>query len=237
MNDVAIFYMCFDHRSNEPEWQELVRFLPENLQETVNKQYHWQDRFRKAAGKLILFYSLEKLGYVDYDPEMLQADENGRPYLSDCVDFNITHSGNYIICSISKEGRIGVDVEYTQPVNLQEFRHILNDKEWNWVVNSSNPNRRFYHLWTLKESAAKVDGKGIFIPFQSLEIDHQQIAYGTNRWYFKNLALDEEHVAYITAEKPFGQFEVCEVGLEEVKTFALKQTTVRKLASNNNEYI
>ncbi|WP_300665250.1 4'-phosphopantetheinyl transferase superfamily protein [Fluviicola sp.] len=237
MNDVAIFYMCFDHRSKEPEWQELVRFLPENLQETVNKQYHWQDRFRKAAGKLMLFYSLEKLGYVNYDPEMLQADENGRPYLSDCVDFNITHSGNYIICSISREGRIGVDVEYTQPVDLQEFRHILNDKEWNWVVNSSNPNRRFYHLWTLKESAAKVDGKGIFIPFQSLEIDHHQIAYGTHRWYFRNLALDEEHVAYITAEKPFGQLEVCEVGLEEVKTFALQQTNVRKLASNNNEYI
>lgn len=235
MNNVVVFYICFDHLSNEPEWQELVRFLPGNMQETVNKQYHWQDRFRKAGGKLLLFYSLKKLGYVNYNPEMLRADENGRPYLPDCVDFNISHSGNYIICSISREGRIGADVEYMCVVDLQQFRHIMNDREWNWVVNSSNPDKRFYHLWTLKESASKADGKGIFIPFQSLEIDRHQITCGRNRWYFRNLALDEEHVAYITTEKPFGELEVCEVGLEELKLFALQQAESTKYQAAHSE--
>lgn len=235
MNDVTVFYLRFDHRGKEPEWQDLVRFLPGNLQEIANRQYHWQDRLRTAAGKVILFYSLEKLGYVDYLPEMLLTDENGRPYLPGDVDFNISHSGDYVICSISKEGRVGVDVEFTQPLDLDEFRSVLSDPEWDWVINSSNPNKRFYHLWTLKESAAKVDGKGILIPFQSFEIDRHQIAHGTQRWYFKNLVLDNEHIAYVTAEKPFGQFDVHEVGLEEVKRFALYKAGIRKLASDNNE--
>jgi phosphopantetheinyl transferase len=89
---------------------------------------------------------------------------NGRPFLLDHedIDFNISHSGIWLVMLVSSQS-IGIDIE-----SYQENRNVVGIaknyfllEEYLAIMNSSNANFLFHQLWTLKESYVKATGEGI----------------------------------------------------------------------------
>ncbi|MDP4725167.1 MAG: 4'-phosphopantetheinyl transferase superfamily protein [Alphaproteobacteria bacterium] len=91
-----------------------------------------------------------------------QYTERGKPYLAaPGVEFNISHSGDFALIGVSHH-KIGVDIEKMKPNrNFQGLAEtVLSKDEKAWVF-EQDTERRFYQLWTLKESRLKCDGDGL----------------------------------------------------------------------------
>ncbi len=80
------------------------------------------------------------------------------------LDFNISHSGNRVVCILSTQGRVGIDLEETGDIAIDDFQSQFTTAEWAAITGSSMPLQTFYHYWTAKESLIKADGKGLQIP-------------------------------------------------------------------------
>ncbi len=90
-------------------------------------------------------YSPDSLNHLSYT-------KFGRPYLDNSrIDFNISHSGDYVVCAVTTHGRIGIDIEKIKPIDLFDFERYMTPQEWNAIRDSVEPYHTFYSYWTKKE--------------------------------------------------------------------------------------
>jgi 4'-phosphopantetheinyl transferase len=99
----------------------------------------------------LLRYALCRAGYPGDCLSQLQYGKYQRPYIDQVVDFNISHSGQYIVCAITHQGRVGIDVEKIKTINLSHFENYMTFQQWSDIMNSSNSLNRFFDYWTIKK--------------------------------------------------------------------------------------
>lgn len=91
----------------------------------------------------------------------------GKPYLhiNQNIDFNISHSKNYIAIAVTKGRLLGLDIQfmYNKPNFINISKRYFNDIEHRWLSQLSKNNQKyyFYLLWTLKEASLKLTGEGL----------------------------------------------------------------------------
>jgi 4'-phosphopantetheinyl transferase len=86
----------------------------------------------------------------------------GKPYIkNEKIQFNISHSGDFLILAISNKYDLGIDLEqYDCNVTLNELGQIVFSLSEQLFINNDINN--FYKLWTKKESLIKLYGDGFF---------------------------------------------------------------------------
>lgn len=85
---------------------------------------------------------------------------NGKPFLPDGPEFNLSHSGDYVVLAMA-DGAVGVDIECKRvrdPLRLSE--RFFHPDETLFLKNSVAPADDFLTIWTLKESYLKAEGCG-----------------------------------------------------------------------------
>lgn len=98
---------------------------------------------------------------------VVNADPNGRPALAhpDAPDFNVSHSGTYGLIALSRERRVGVDIEAARAtfdwrelapsVLAERDRHAID------ALPEAARSGAFFDCWTAKEAVLKAHGAGI----------------------------------------------------------------------------
>jgi phosphopantetheinyl transferase len=93
---------------------------------------------------------------------------HGKPRLINSprpIEFNVSHSGDWQVCAVSRDVPIGVDIEYCEPQRdvLKLARRFFSVPEYQGLLREDEPLRlqRFYDLWTLKESRVKALGAAL----------------------------------------------------------------------------
>jgi 4'-phosphopantetheinyl transferase len=106
--------------------------------------------------------------YVDAGPREIEIlpDENGRPYLAaGGIDFNLSHTKGWAAVAISREARVGVDIEAANRKvdSLLASSMILTDNERRdcFAQPVASRGKRFLSYWVLKESLLKGLGEGL----------------------------------------------------------------------------
>lgn len=133
----------------------------------------------------------------------------GKPFLKNLkksknIDFNITHSGDWVACAIDSND-IGIDIEQIKDINVTDFEEILSPKEINYIDEKLE---RFYQIWTLKESYIKALGVGVYKDLSSFTVQPYDKHYAKvfendkdeKQWYFYNFNLDENHSCSICSQ-------------------------------------
>ena len=88
-----------------------------------------------------------------------------------CV--NLSHSGDMALCVIS-DVPVGCDIEQVKDAPFAVAKRVFTAKERRYLDEASNPeeaNRRFFRLWTMKESYLKMTGEGLGFSPAHLEIN------------------------------------------------------------------
>ena len=91
----------------------------------------------------------------------------GRPYLTNykAIDFNISHTDNYVVMAVGIGQSVGIDVQLTkEEVNfLAIAKNYFSADEYSTLCQLSKDSQRsfFYQVWTLKEASLKLIGDGI----------------------------------------------------------------------------
>lgn len=144
-----------------------LSILPDKEREKILNKRKEEDRCLSLLGKMLLLRILKE--YEDWKEKVLPEllfNPYGKPYIDGMGSFNISHSGNVVVCGYS-DAEIGIDIEEIHPIDLDEFKSVLTPNEYNLLKSSEINN--FYRVWTQKEAIMKATGKGFYL--NPLDID------------------------------------------------------------------
>lgn len=197
------------------EWEKMHHYLsllPKTMQQQVQQHHRWEDQQTALAGKILLLRGLPQFG--------LKPSLNGisytkyhRPFLEGSVDFNLSHSENYSACVLSDEAKVGIDIEYLRPVNLERFKSLWNEEEWNAITEAPSPHRQLYTFWTQKEAVVKADGRGLYINPREISVCAGQTTIAGITWHLRPIAIEEEYIAHMASSTNIAELAISQVNL------------------------
>lgn len=199
---IDIFYTSFREPLPKEIYSELLSLLPKDLQERNERFLRWQDKHANLFGKLLLIEALKYHNINNNLNKLILYGEHKRPFLTlPSYDFNISHSGEYAMCAIGQNVRVGVDIEKKQQRNFENFDNTMNSKQWDHITTSEDPVKTFYKYWTIKESVSKADGRGFYIPYAELEVKDATVQYEGKLWFLNEINLAEDYSVTMATNK------------------------------------
>jgi 4'-phosphopantetheinyl transferase len=159
-----------------------------------------------ARGALRILLS----GYIGIPAAEIQFSysENGKPHVADSeVEFNISHSSEWVVLAFGRNRQIGVDVEkikWTMDVAAIAARFFASE-ERALVERSSDKHTTFFQIWARKEAYVKACGSGLFQELGSFAVP---ITDGTlpeagqkEIWHFHRLEAGSKYAAAVVTDK------------------------------------
>jgi 4'-phosphopantetheinyl transferase len=195
-------YYLFQYSTDDDIDQSILKyyleFLPQKFKKEVLRYRRWDDRYNCLFGKLMVYMGSYLFGYNAFMFEKILKDNYGKPYMVDSnFNFNISHSGNTVVCVFSKQ-EIGIDIEEINEIEYDLFEDVFSTRELAEI--HDNGLDKFYEFWTKKESVIKAIGKGMSIPLTEIEIDEGCTTYEDATWYTKTFKMDNKYCS-ITSKR------------------------------------
>ncbi len=183
------------------------------MAEAIGRYMRWQDRHSSLFGKLLLKKGLAHFGEQPNLLHNIEVTKYGRPHLPIDIDFNISHSGSYVVCAFSQSTTIGIDVEYIkEDIDITDFTSVLTTAEYALLEKSDKQPQDFFDYWCRKESIIKVDGRGFSAPVLSIALQQDQARLEGQTYYLKEIQLSAEYKAYVAQAKPIHAVRLVECG-------------------------
>ena len=216
-NKITVFYSNIQNQLLANHWSNLLASIPFEQQAKILNFYNIIDQRRALLGRLLISYGLR---YYEYPPETLaklKISNFGRPSIDAPIDFNLSHSGEWVILAITNLGRVGVDIEKIRDVNLSMYGQVMTSPEWAMIFRSQNQKKEFFRLWVKKESLIKANGKGLSIPLNQIEIIDEQVELEGVPWFLKEFRLDSQHMGYLCCDLDNYEIDLieAEIGLAQ----------------------
>jgi len=167
---MLVMYARIGERLPSGEWERLLIPMPGPLRIDIGRYRRWEDRQAVLFGKLLLAEGLRRMASPAQLGDLVW-DASGRPFLGEDIDFNISHSGDYAVCALCREGRVGIDIEQLRPLALKDFQEQMTPRQWGMILASARPLDAFFDLWTRKEAVMKADGRGMAIPLEAIALE------------------------------------------------------------------
>lgn len=172
-----------------------LSFLTPERRERLKRYLHAEDRARCLAAGLLLRRFIS-----DQEP---QKGPWGKPYIPHAPQFNLSHSGSYVVLAVSGHS-VGVDIEQHRPFDLRVARRCFTPDELRWLTAHTDPVRAFYILWTAKECIMKATGLGFHMPPETFAVC-PDISRGCDstgqKWHLAWTALAEHTVCTACAKE------------------------------------
>ena len=154
--------------------------------------------------------------YYPVDPETWRFGTNrygkpeiSHPYASLPVRFNLSHTDGLIVCAITRDHAIGVDVEdlhRSTQSGLSNLSSYFSKREAAdlCALPTEQQKHRFFDYWTLKESYIKARGEGLAIPLGGFSFHFEadklkkftvepDLLDRAECWQFWRMALVDQH--------------------------------------------
>lgn len=198
---IHIFYTVFDKPISASNWSSFLKYLPFDIIERTKKYRRWEDQHAFLLGRLLLIEAFRKNGLDEKKILDIKFNEFGKPFLNNNFNFNISHSGQFVVCAVSQNIVLGIDIETIQKVDFKDYKHTMTDTQWEKIENSQNPLKSFFRFWTIKESVLKAEEKGLSIPLSEINITDDIAFCKKSLWYLTELDIDKEVCLTIASDK------------------------------------
>jgi len=180
---------------------ELLKDFPKFMHERALRYKSEQAGYNFIIGRMLLNEGLKKLGMVE-EFEKIGFHPTGKPFLKKAF-FNISHSDSKVVCAITTQGEIGLDIEKVKPIKLNNFNAFFTEKEWTEINSSASPLDNFYWFWTRKESIIKALGVNLS-HLHKIEVDttNDHFIENDKKWFLNDLDFGEGFCAALCSEFP-----------------------------------
>ncbi|MEO6220054.1 MAG: 4'-phosphopantetheinyl transferase superfamily protein [Ginsengibacter sp.] len=119
-----------------------------------NEITHWHKRLQHLAGR----YLLQEL-YPDFPYHLIEIANTRKPFLpNEKYHFSISHCGDYVAVLVSRDMRVGIDIELVTP-KIQLIKHKFLSEEEQKLLPDNNL-QLLTLLWSCKEAVFKWYGIG-----------------------------------------------------------------------------
>jgi phosphopantetheinyl transferase len=120
---------------------------------------HPHKRLQHLAGRFLLQYL-----FPDFPYELIKIADTRKPFLpNDQYHFSISHCGDYAAAIVSKDKRVGVDIEIpVEKIVRIKDKFLSADEMTRWETANHLPvaNQLLTLLWSCKEAVFKWHGNG-----------------------------------------------------------------------------
>lgn len=196
---IVVAYTKIIRRFDQQKFTEYLLQLPESQRKKVQKFKRWEDAHASLLGKLLLLECLSTFNITDLDLHQLQLTTYNRPYFNTNLDFNISHSGCYVVCAMSDHCRIGIDIEEIHALQIEDFKNQFSEYEWSRIDMADNRMKEFYKCWTGKEAIIKADGRGLNLPLQNILWQGNEAYADNSKWLVEEILVSEEVVCHLAS--------------------------------------
>lgn len=142
----------------------------------ISRYRDMKDKLRSYWAEMLLRQAVQDRG-LSMEQLRFASEQFGKPILVNmhtnqkiAYDYNLSHSGDHVVCAIS-ESRVGVDIQEYRGYKPTLVKRCCSPKEQEYLfhLNKKEQNSEFYRLWTLKESYMKSTGEGLRVPLDHIE--------------------------------------------------------------------
>ena len=158
--------------------------------------------------------------YLNCEPNQLifSTNDYGKPGLgSHNLEFNLSHSGNFALIVVTREHKVGVDVERVRDdlevESIAKRYFSPNEISELMVLQPEQRDAGFFNCWTRKEAYIKAHGLGLSLPLDSFDVSLTPNEPATlratrpnpqeaARWRLLSLDVDSSYAAAVAVEMP-----------------------------------
>ena len=207
-----MIYIYYSYLSEENHESLLKNDLPKfsaDYQEKIKRYRRWQDAQLSLLGRILLFKGIEEIYKQKPHDKVIQHTKYNKPYFDDdLIQFNISHSGGIVVCALSDEHEIGIDIEIVTDIEIDDFKFQMTEKEWDKIIISSNKKDSFFDYWTQKEAVIKAHGHGLTIPLKSFEILDNTTKIKGEKFFLKEIKIDKKYKCYISLKTDISEISL-----------------------------
>jgi 4'-phosphopantetheinyl transferase len=203
---IYIYYSYLSEENHESLLKNDLPKFPADYQGKIERYRRWQDAQLSLLGRILLFEGIEEIYKQKPDDKVIKHTKYNKPYFEDnLIQFNISHSGDIVVCALSDEHEIGIDIEIVTDIVTDDFKLQMTENEWYKIVLSSNKKDSFFDYWTQKEAVIKAHGHGLTIPLKSFEILDNTTKINEEKYYLKEIKIDKKYKCYISLKTNIGE--------------------------------
>jgi 4'-phosphopantetheinyl transferase len=157
---------------------ETYRLLSPDEQNRANrfKVEHARDQF--IGSRVVLRRLLAGYLGIEANDLVFSYHEGGKPRLAglqgEHLEFNLSHSGGFVVCAIARQRALGVDIEQIRPdVSYEDIVQAhFSAREIEGLARLPPEARRyaFFAAWTKKEAYVKALGEGLNVCIRAIEV-------------------------------------------------------------------
>jgi 4'-phosphopantetheinyl transferase len=213
---IYIYYSYLSEENHESLLENYLLNFSKDYQEKIKRFRRWQDAQSSLLGRILLLKGIEEVGlFWPLDKEIRYTKCN-KPYFEDnLIQFNISHSGEIVVCALSHENEIGIDIEIVTDVEIDDFKFLMTEMEWDKISSSNNKKNVFFDYWTQKEAVIKAHGHGLTIPLNSFEIIDNMTKIHGEKFYLKEIKIDEKYKCTISQKANINEISVEKYNLNQ----------------------
>jgi 4'-phosphopantetheinyl transferase len=194
---IYILYSFISENNHQKLLEDFLLKFSIDFQKKIISFRRWQDAQLSLLGRILLYKGAEKFNEKYNDSSIRYTDYN-KPYFEDEeLYFNISHSGEMVVCVVTDVCDIGIDVELLRDIQVEDFQRQMTEGEWHKISTSFNKIASFYNYWTQKEAVIKSSGKGLSIPLKSFEISENRTIVANEGLFLKEIKLDVKYKCHI----------------------------------------
>lgn len=183
--------------------------LPERMRARISAYKDAHARQLRLQGQLLIMEVLKEFGLEDkYSWGDLKYTAYNRPYFDSNIDFNISHSGNIVVCAGTIDGKIGVDIEQLKNIDIAQLKNEFCEAEWTNILSHASPGAEAYRLWTRKEAVLKAAGKGMLEQPSLIDATKEEVVYENETYYLQEVFVKEGYVASLAINRADDQIKV-----------------------------
>ncbi len=128
-----------------------------------------KERIRSIFAGLLLRYAFLQAGYdiEVWEQAEIERGMYGKPYIKGepYFHYGLSHSGEWVICAADRMP-VGIDIQEMKPWKMTLAKRFYHEEEYARLLaletkSQVRQTEEFYSMWTAKESAVKLSGRGI----------------------------------------------------------------------------
>lgn len=206
---IYIYYAYLSEKNHENLLKTNLNKFPKEYQHKIENFRRWQDGQSSILGRLLLYKGIKDLSGDKIHYDDLKYTKYKKPYFENSsIKFNISHSGEIVVCALCHNYEIGIDIELITNVELNDFKSQMTTKEWDNTLLSNNRDDSFFDYWTQKEAVIKANGNGLTIPLRSFEILDNSTQIKKEKFFLQKIMIDENYKCYIAQNVRISQFSI-----------------------------
>lgn len=198
---VETFILNTDPLDNKELFEQLLEQVDDTRKEKILKLRTFTKQKQSLGAGLLI---------KKYVGDVHSLNKNGKPKNND-TEFNISHSGKYVVLTKGGTEPVGVDIELMQRGNKHIAPRFFTLDECVQIDRSYDPDKTFTQIWTLKEAFLKCIGSGVGKDLKrfTIHIDDEKIRIDNrinrNIYYFKEYDISGYKLSVCSEDNRFAE--------------------------------